>query len=73
MAADTISLLTFQTAMQVLHFVAWRKLGMQIVYEAYMQKGLMCAYKTFASIPHLEKEYDNSNWLAKSQAVIKAC
>ena len=59
--------------MQVFHFVAWRKLGMQIVYEAYMTKGLMCAYKTFASIPHLEKEYESSTWLSRSQAVMNAC
>ena len=31
--------------MQVLHFVAWRKVGMQVVYEAFMQKGIEAAYK----------------------------
>ena len=31
--------------MQVLHFVAWRKVGMQVVYDAFMQKGIEGAYK----------------------------
>ena len=32
-------------AAQVLHFVAWRKVGMQVVYEAFMQRGVEAAYK----------------------------
>jgi hypothetical protein len=58
---------------QVFHFVAWRKQGMQVVYEAYMKKGLMCAYHTFASLPHLEKQYDDGSWLARTTAVMKTC
>lgn len=33
------------SAAQVLHFVAWRKVGMQVVYEAFMQRGVEAAYK----------------------------
>lgn len=55
------------------HFVAWRKIGMQIVYEAYMQSGLLCAYKTFASLPHKEDDYEDKNWLMRSQAVMNGC
>ena len=61
------------THLQVFHFVAWRKQGMQVVYEAYMKKGLMCAYHVFASLPHLEKQYDDGSWLAKTNAVMKQC
>lgn len=46
---------------------------MQVVYEAYLQRGLICAYKTFASLPHKEKGYKDKNWLSRSQAVIKSC
>lgn len=46
---------------------------MQVVYEAYMQKGLLCAYHVFASLPHLEKEYEDKAWLQRSSAMIKSC
>ena len=49
--------------MQVLHFVAWRKVGMQVVYDAYMQKGIQAAYRVYATLPHEEKGYSNSSWL----------
>lgn len=59
---------------KVFHFVAWRKQGMQVVYEAYMKKGLMCAYHVFASLPHLEKDYKNDDtWVQRTAAVMKSC
>ena len=58
---------------QVFHFVAWRKLGMQAVYEAYMQKGLLCSYKVFAGLPHVEKDYDDKSWMQRTEAIMKAC
>lgn len=58
---------------QVFHFVAWRKQGMQVVYEAYMRKGLMCAYKVFASLPHEEDDYEDKKWLSRTEAVYKSC
>ena len=39
---------------KVLHFIAYRKLGMQRVYEAYMADGLQGAYAAWASLPHTE-------------------
>lgn len=53
--------------------MAWRKQGMQVVYEAYMKRGVMCAYHVFASLPHLEKQYDDGSWLQKTNSVMKAC
>ena len=69
----SILLWNWYVLVQVFHFVAWRKQGMQVVYEAYMKKGLMCAYHVFASLPHLEKQYDDGSWLAKTNAVMKSC
>ena len=57
---------------QVFHFVAWRKVGMQIVYEAYMQKGLQAAYNTYAALPHEEDGYNDPSWLSRAQAALKA-
>ena len=38
-----------------------------------MQKGLLCSYKVFAALPHLEKEYDDKSWMQRTEAVMKAC
>lgn len=46
---------------------------MQVVYEAYMQKGLLCAYKVFAALPHVEKGYDDKAWMQRTESVLRAC
>ena len=46
---------------------------MQIVYEAFMQKGLMCAYEVFAALPHKEQEYEDNKWLQRTQSVLRSC
>ena len=49
-------------AMQTLHFVAWRKVGMELVYQAYMQKGTEAAYAAWAALPHTESGYNSTSW-----------
>lgn len=44
---------------KVFHFIAYRKLGMQRVYDAYMDGGLEAAQKAWAALPHDEDGYDN--------------
>lgn len=42
---------------KVLHFIAYRKLGMQQVYDAFMAEGLHGAYAAWAALPHTEDGY----------------
>lgn len=42
---------------KVIHFIAYRKLGMQDVYDAYMADGLQGAYTAWAALPHTEDGY----------------
>lgn len=44
---------------KVFHFIAYRKLGMQRVYDAYMTAGLEAAYTAWAALPHTEEGYDS--------------
>lgn len=42
---------------KVFHFIAYRKLGMQRVYDAFMTNGIEGAYAAWASLPHSENGY----------------
>ena len=42
---------------KVFHFIAYRKLGMQRVYDAFMADGLDAAYSAWAELPHTEDGY----------------
>ena len=48
----------------MLHFIAYRKLGMQRVYDAYMADGLQGAYAAWAALPHTEEGYDRDESFA---------
>lgn len=39
---------------KVFHFIAYRKLGMSQVYDAFMADGLEGAYAAWAALPHTE-------------------
>ena len=55
--------------MQTLHFVAWRKVGMDLVYQAYLKGGTDAAYTAWAALPHEESGYNNTNWKAAAALV----
>ena len=42
---------------KVFHFIAYRKLGMQRVYDAFMADGIQGAYGAWADLPHTEDGY----------------
>lgn len=44
-------------SVKVFHFIAYRKLGMQRVYDAFMASGLEGAYSAWAALPHTEDGY----------------
>ncbi len=44
-------------SVKVFHFIAYRKLGMQRVYDAFMAEGLEAAYSAWAELPHTEDGY----------------
>ena len=44
---------------KVFHFIAYRKLGIQLVYDAFMEGGLEQARKAWAELPHDEDGFDN--------------
>ena len=44
---------------KVFHFVAYRKLGMQRVYDGFLSEGLEGAQKAWAALPHDEDGFDN--------------
>ena len=52
---------------KVMHFIAYRKLGMQVVYDAFMEKGLEGAYEAWAGLPHSEAGYENNPRLRPSR------
>ena len=43
---------------KVFHFVAYRKLGMQRVYDAFIAQGLPGAQQAWAALPHTEDGFD---------------
>jgi hypothetical protein len=50
---------------KVFHFIAYRKLGMQRVYDAFMASGLDGAYSAWAALPHTEAGYQADPSFAK--------
>jgi len=50
---------------KVFHFIAYRKLGMQLVYDAFMVNGVEGAYSAWAALPHTEDGYKADPSFAK--------